>query len=365
MIKQNHREDSPMAKDVPMMSPTTKRRSEFIFSRARSTLSSLGDVWRPKTNTTPPRSPKSQSTNKSTLDFFLWPRHKKTTNSDDLASFNPGNRKIDEKKYATLPSPKSRILVDNSNKNKSTLVRSDKEKSILVTNEIRTQKKLSRNKSLDIEAILGDVSHRVEELSRSFEEKINLLDNEDRYNGYYDYSQRPRSYCVEEKRYNLAMPPLGKNHQKGNKHILFNDENNSAYSSKKQTQQQQLQPLSKNFDERVIKAKLKLQKFVQNDDLAKSRTHRHSSVEPKSSNSFPDRSISPTIFEVNTSDEETEIFYRDDTDYGKTNKITKKLSFREPEVETKKYDTFPRRYEHKNNENINLEVNIFHFLFFF
>lgn len=342
MIKQQSlREDSPMAKDVPMMSPTTKRRSEFIFSRARSTLSSLGDVWRPKTNTTPPRSPKSN--NKSTLDFFLWPRHKKT-NSDDLASFNPGN-----KKYATLPSSKNRILVDNTNKNK--------EKSILVTDEIRKQKKISRNKSLDIEAILGDVSHRVEELSRSFEEKINFLDNEDRYNGFYDYNQRPRSYCTEDKRYNLAMPPLGKNHSKSNKHILFNDENS------RKSQQQQQQPLSKNFDERVIKAKLKLQKFVQNDDSLKNRGHRHSSVEPKSSNNFPDRSMSPTIFEVNTSDEETEIFYRDDTDYAKTNKITKKLSFREPEVETKKYETFPRRFENKNHSNINLEVqsNLFDF----
>lgn len=106
------REDSPTIDDIPM-SPNTRRRNEFtmkqiqngVITRARSTLHSLGDVWKPKGNgkTTEPSSPKPHSSplNQRTLDFFMaWSRHKKSPDnakSDfdalDLMQSNSNNRK--------------------------------------------------------------------------------------------------------------------------------------------------------------------------------------------------------------------------------------------------------------------------------
>lgn len=106
------REDSPIIDDIPM-SPNTRRRTEFtmkqiqngVITRARSTLHSLGDVWKPKTNgkTSEPSSPKPNSSplNQRTLDFFMtWSRQKKSPDnakSDfdalDLMQSNSNNRK--------------------------------------------------------------------------------------------------------------------------------------------------------------------------------------------------------------------------------------------------------------------------------
>lgn len=106
------REDSPTIDDIPM-SPNTRRRTEFtmkqlqngVITRARSTLHSLGDVWKPKTNGKPNESatpkPHTSPLNQRTLDFFMaWSRHKKSpdsTKSDfdalDLMQSNSNNRK--------------------------------------------------------------------------------------------------------------------------------------------------------------------------------------------------------------------------------------------------------------------------------
>ena len=94
MLRQH--EDSPIANDLSM-SPKTRRHLDStikqlqsgVMGRARSTLTSLGDVWKPKngpTQSPPPRNSKSTSPtiNRSTLDFFTaWSRHKKTSTVTD------------------------------------------------------------------------------------------------------------------------------------------------------------------------------------------------------------------------------------------------------------------------------------------
>ncbi|XP_059613531.1 uncharacterized protein LOC132259785 isoform X3 [Phlebotomus argentipes] len=82
MVGHQRREDSPVARDISM-SPSSRRRADFtlrqlqndVMFRARSTLSSLGDVMkRPSSSKNHAKPPHKH---RSTLDFFMCTRHKK------------------------------------------------------------------------------------------------------------------------------------------------------------------------------------------------------------------------------------------------------------------------------------------------
>ncbi|GAB0099672.1 hypothetical protein DMENIID0001_155590 [Sergentomyia squamirostris] len=95
VVSHQRREDSPVAGDIPM-SPTSRRRAEFtlrqlqndVMFRARSTLSTLGDVtrWRHhRTTNQPPASPKPPTPkHRGTFDFFMCARHKKIDNKKEI-----------------------------------------------------------------------------------------------------------------------------------------------------------------------------------------------------------------------------------------------------------------------------------------
>lgn len=130
-----------MAYDVPMspMSPDSRRRAEFtikqlqsgVLGKARSTLSTLGDVWRPKSGLNK-TSQSTKSTSNKTLEFLsLWStRHKKSA-SDKCAAAADENATTTRDKLLTRSStrqPHKSVLVDTSNK-KNTLVTNVHEKS--------------------------------------------------------------------------------------------------------------------------------------------------------------------------------------------------------------------------------------------
>lgn len=135
MMKHPRREGSPIAQDLPMcpMSPNSRRRAEFtikqlqsgMMGRARSKLSTLGDVWRPRSmvmgsvkpsadSALPPKAPSHHKT----LEFLtLWARHKKTASDENAA-------------VTTIPSrdksqSRKSVLVDTSNKKTSSTVLSN------------------------------------------------------------------------------------------------------------------------------------------------------------------------------------------------------------------------------------------------
>lgn len=117
------REDSPVVDDIPM-SPNTRRRTEFtlkqlqngVLGRARSTLSSWGDVLKPKSNNNnnnkntgdPSPRPNSSPLNQRTLEFFMtWSRHKKPTDAAakgriDALNLMPSDAKHGDKSHRHL-----------------------------------------------------------------------------------------------------------------------------------------------------------------------------------------------------------------------------------------------------------------------
>ena len=201
MLRQ--RENSPMADDLPM-SPITKRRSDFkikqiqngVMGRARSTLNTLGDVWRPKivntlpkqqngvlsntkvASTSPPQTPTAR-----TLDFFSgWStRNKKPANKKDVSNENlkhlttlAKGLKVDID--TSLTKHQNNVLVDNSNKNRNSAndVRQQRHQQ-----HNKKQREYSRNSSLDLELMLDDDALVIEEpLCRSYEEQNHFLNFE-------------------------------------------------------------------------------------------------------------------------------------------------------------------------------------------
>lgn len=131
-MKHPKREGSPMAQDVPMcpMSPNTRRRAEFtikqlqsgMMGRARSTLSTLGDVWRPRSAALASRKPSPtdvslppKGPSNRTLEFLtLWARHKKSTSDENTASPQFSSRDKSQSRKS--------VLVDTSNKKSSTVL---------------------------------------------------------------------------------------------------------------------------------------------------------------------------------------------------------------------------------------------------
>lgn len=135
MKHHSKREGSPIAQDVPMcpMSPNSRRRAEFtikqlqagMMGRARSTLSTLGDVWRPKSIATSKPSESTANNGKvssnKTLEFLtLWAtRHKKAA-SDENAATTPVSPR--DKSLTRSPTSRKPVLVDSSNKKYTTIL---------------------------------------------------------------------------------------------------------------------------------------------------------------------------------------------------------------------------------------------------
>ncbi|XP_055703264.1 capon-like protein isoform X2 [Phlebotomus papatasi] len=93
MVGHQRREDSPVARDISM-SPSSRRRADFtlrqlqndVMFRARSTLSSLGDVMkRPSASKTTVKPPHKH---RSTFDFFLCAKHKKIDSKKEILGEN-------------------------------------------------------------------------------------------------------------------------------------------------------------------------------------------------------------------------------------------------------------------------------------
>lgn len=117
MLRENSyrlsREHLPLGKEInpieAMISPGSKRRADFrlrqlqtdMFGKARSTLHSLGDVWRPKSNDnqTPPSSPGLTKT----VDFFLGAKNKKNFNATSTTTQQDSSMKNRRRKSLELP----------------------------------------------------------------------------------------------------------------------------------------------------------------------------------------------------------------------------------------------------------------------
>lgn len=133
MMKHPKREGSPIAQDVPMcpMSPNSRRRAEFtikqlqsgMMGRARSKLSTLGDVWRPRSMVGPAKQsveaalPPKGSSHKTHEFLSLWARLKKASGDENAAVTKILSR---DKSQSRKP-----VLVDTSNKKSSTVVLSN------------------------------------------------------------------------------------------------------------------------------------------------------------------------------------------------------------------------------------------------
>lgn len=126
--QQNQREDSPVVDDIPM-SPNTRRRSEFtmkqlqngVLGRARSTLNSLGDVWKPKTNNSKNSSDinqrsSSSPSNQRALDFFMaWSRQKKSRNSTDKCAIDALNLMHSDSEHSLSSNDKNHRCLSYAN----------------------------------------------------------------------------------------------------------------------------------------------------------------------------------------------------------------------------------------------------------
>lgn len=359
------REGSPIAQDVPMcpMSPNSRRRAEFtikqlqsgMMCRARSTLSTLGDVWRPKStvSTKPTDTTNHKGTSTKTLEFLtLWATRPKKVASDENAVVTSTR----DKSLTRSPTSRKPVLVDTSNKKFTILTNppvsngkthhhhhhhhqangehlrsrrrrhntiSQANESTMMTKSMssvsQSAKRYSRHNSLDLNEILGDRC-RVDDLVFSNGRPSAWPGN---------VSKVRRNSCIEQ------IPDDS----------VRNDD----------------------VDSRIIKARLKLQKVASFDGGSTEHTttattqkpgilHRPSSVEPGSNPDArgSDETIGPDGYSLQVLPQ----------------RPRKKLSFREPVENDSRpmaiqSDTLPRarrfleRYERTmQTQNVELEVRL-------
>lgn len=383
-----HREDSPVADDIPM-SPKTRRRTEFItmkqlqngvLGRARSKLSSFGDVWKPKLSnsksidTDTNHRPTSLPLNQRTLDFFMsWSRQKKPSNVADKSQIDAlnlmqsdcqPNHKERHLSYSNFFNAAGKQVFGSNNRAKPKLPISPTSRAKIDGKQKTTPShhnnnsrgmlgKMAPHKSLDIDDLLErdsdydamyvnqgrrpteTVNHAI---CRSFDDNMNYLneDEEDENgygqneNHYYAYDGKPQR---RRRTWNISL----------NESMLEGD---GFYGASKKSTPSALKPPSRPManangedsreehagKESVIRARLKLQKISVNDDLVLNKTgdkmrgilFRHNSMEP---NSARDRCQSPSITSSH------------DSDSSETRRevTRKKITFREPIV-LGKYD---------------------------
>lgn len=315
--QQFQRESSPIAQDLPM-SPTSRRRAEFtiknlqngVMGRARSTLNSLGDVWKPKVGASSP--PPQQNVTSSgsasqslpttapvtgtnrTLDFLTayWSRQKKMGNlnkaqliaavSDEnfTEQLQKSSSVKKDLKMTSLPkkifsrSKDRHIILDTGNStpilnNSKTVERNIAARSSK-KNSSQTKyvpRRLSRNLSLELEP-------EDDQPQTKSHENSPVLNNI-----FVRRNSCINDYVLNEDIENLDIT-LNRKYLTPTDLIISNK---TVPKSTKNTE-------NDTGGENVIKARLKLKKFMAHDDLVlnkKSSNHtetvvkRHNSSDPK------------------------------------------------------------------------------------
>ncbi|XP_065074915.1 uncharacterized protein LOC135698740 isoform X2 [Ochlerotatus camptorhynchus] len=295
MIKQKS-EDMQLEGNDPLMSPNSKRRNEStlrqlqndMMGKARSTLSSLGDVLKgsksaPSTPVTtgsgheqlyklssselhledtehqfatPPRSPKTQK-DKSSLDFFPWSKTKGKESSKSVKKeklkqqqsqlSDVHEEELDDEPRNHLHTPKTNVPMTGTVKKKP-----------MTENMTGTRYQPQMHKpkiKYSIEYQEGIADYRSDnDLSRSMEDGMQYISRDNSRCGEKYYDSRPRSYNEKYtqnynymyntrghveygERYEDDMSQNTKSGRKSSnpsspapiKHILFNEENDILY----------------------------------------------------------------------------------------------------------------------------------------
>lgn len=390
MLKQQHhqRESSPIAQDIPMstLSPNSKRRAEFtikhlqsgVMGRARSTLNTLGDVWRPKVNagasskagaTLTKNSATASTTGKKWA--AVWASRSKKPTATPIATPIVDENSTVAANTSKTPTPlmeiiseRNNVLIDNSNRNKNHLIPTDI-KAFQPATEVVAEtphrqrrsnniainhpKQYLRNSSLDLALLLA--SHQM------------ICDNDISDDGLH----------ISE----MTDMPLSRS--SNDNYLQHRNRRNSFVDAWEPVIQIFDQPPVK-ASESVIKAKMRLQKLVvsgddaHESDMVVRRTHcstkpgilfRHSSVEPIGSGKFLSTSRQSGSEEYSASDEQD-----DENNLIVRQRPRKKLSFREPPVVggakfvNLKSDTLPRakkfleEYEEKRSGSLDYELEV-------
>lgn len=382
MLKQPHnqRECSPIAQDVPMstLSPNSKRRAEFtikhlqcgVMGRARSTLNTLGDVWRPKgyagaSKTEGSLKKKSSSTPSSTGKKWaaVWAtRNKKpiATQVDENVSAETSS-KVPNPVNFTISDSNS-VLVDNTNRNKNFGKPIVDIKSVQPVTEAAAQvpqrkrrsntiainhpKQYSRNNSLDLAVLLA--SNKIICNNDMSDDELRIAEMTDTSRSRFSYENyNYLSHRLRRKSFVDAWEPL----------VQY------VHS-----------PAPVKESENAVKPKMRLVSDGDADDMVVRRSNRstkqgilfrHSSVEPIGNGKFLSTSRQSGTEEHSASDE-----HGDENNLIAPQRPRKKLSFREPPVEigakfmNLKSDTLPRakkflkEYEEKRSGSLDYELEV-------
>lgn len=415
MIKREiQRESSPIAQDLPM-SPNTRRRAEFtikqlqngVIGRARSTLNSLGDVWRPKSVSSSPLKHQPSAGANRTLDFLLaWSRQKKMANTTKVklrTAVSDENipqqlRKIgsparDFIKASGLPTklfarnkdrlnPNNVLIESNMNKNK-TFARSmiitdelmnENNNSPMISEPLPVPRRLSRNLSLEMEFAVNALN--VPMISGSYDDDTTILNNV--------YTNRRNSCIGKYVPENPTKTSFTKTETKPkSKDTVIVNKSRRTAADDKSANTNGKGSVSDDAKENVIKARLKLKKYKITEDTilqtGKPKEivfHRHNSAEPKMLMTDTDNSLEKLL--TNERDEFEEKLnellgakQRRKVAPEKIHSNKKKLSFRDPIVAPKcvnfKSDSLPTAnrflddYERKRTSSFDLELEVIYY----
>lgn len=297
MIKQKS-EEMQLEGNDPLMSPNSKRRNEStlrqlqndMMGKARSTLSSLGDVLKgsksaPSTPVasgpgheqlyklssnelnledtehqfaTPPRSPKTQK-DKSSLDFFPWSKTKgkessKSVKKDKLKQQQSQLSDVHEEEFDDQPGNGNHFQASKTNMPMTGTVKKKSMTENMAGTRYQPQMHKSKMK-YSMEYQEGTADYRSDnDLSRSMEDGIQYISRDNVRSGEKYYDSRPRSYNEKytqnynymyntrghveyDERYEDDMSQNTKSGRKSSnpsspapiKHILFNEENDILY----------------------------------------------------------------------------------------------------------------------------------------
>lgn len=374
--QQHQRASSPIAQDVPMstLSPNSKRRAEFtikhlqsgVMGRARSTLNTLGDVWRPKVNTGASKTSPTPTTTGKKWAAVWASRSKKPTATPTAATIADENATVPAT-TTKKPNPvmetisdRNNVLVDSSNRKKIFTKPTDimavqpltevgaeapQRQRRSNTVALNQPKPYSRNSSLDLALLLASHQMICDNDITDDELRISELTDAPLSRSSYEHRNRRNTFVD-------ACEPV----------IQIVD-----------------QPPVK-ASENVINAKMRLQKFVVSGGDANEnamivrRTQcstkpgilfRYSSVEPIGSGNFLSTSRQSGSEEHSASDEQ-----EDGNSLIVRQRPRKKLSFREPPVVggakfvNLKSDTLPRakkflqEYEEKRSSSLDYELEV-------
>lgn len=306
MLNHCERETATVTTAPLSMSPKSRRRAEYtvkqiqtgMMGRARSTITSLADIWKSKVDV----GNKSQS-NRRTLDVLnVWSRQRRSASATRSPTEVENNKVLMEnnhRNYRGTSYTNLNCAPDSHMSNGHTSNGSTKENSAEQKAKKKDQKRFSRTKSYEFE---DEIVHS--DLRRSFEENLNDLNELNR----------------RKRRQKITFRSSSDDNQNGS------FENGKVGNLKSMGKQ-----------ETVVKARLKFQKFKANDDIILNKTtemirpgilYRQNSAAPMLTIETIDLQRKPPIQTTKnclTADEP---------------KPRKKLSFREPVVSSQDYENF-------------------------